>query len=253
VNPILIHFGPFAIRWYGIMMAATILLAVGMSYRYGPRFGIPQSSLERVTVSFVLLAFVGARLGYVISHLAEFSRPIEILRVDHGGLSSHGAMAMGLLTVWVLSRRWKLSIWDLADSIVWVIPLGNILVRFGNFMNGELYGDVTAGPWAVRFPGVRGARHPLPLYEMIFAVVILLIAVRLARHRAFSGQIAWTVLALTSVGRILLDLLRSEDRIWGILTLGQIPAIILVLVGSWFLISHHSRRVLTATGDPTVS
>ncbi len=242
VNPILIHFGPLVIRWYGVMMATMILLAVAMAYRYGPRFGVPQASLERITVSFVLLGVIGARLGYVISHPAEFTRPIEILRVDHGGLSSHGAIAACMLTLWVLSRRWRLSIWDLADSVVWVIPLGNVLVRFGNFMNGELYGDVTTGPWGVRFPGVPGPRHPLQLYEMVFAVLILALAIRLAHRRAFSGQIAWTVLVLTSVGRILLDLLRSEDRVWGILTYGHIPALILVVIGSWFLLSHRPRR-----------
>ncbi len=248
MNPILFQYGPFAIRWYGVMMATMILLAVAMAYRYGPRFGVPQASLERITVSFVVLAFVGARLGYVISHPAEFVRPGEILRVDHGGLSSHGAIAVGLLTLWVLSRRWKRSIWDLADTVVWVIPLGNILVRFGNFMNGELYGDITTGPWAVRFPGIPGPRHPLQLYEMGFAVLILVVALRLARRRAFSGQIFWTVIVLTSIGRILLDLLRSEDRIWGILTLGHIPAIVFVLVGSWFLLVHGLRR--RPTGSP---
>ncbi len=230
------------------MMATMILLAVAMAYRYGPRFGVPQASLERITVSFVVLAFVGARLGFVISHPAEFARPAEILRVDHGGLSSHGAIAVGLLTLWVLSRRWRRSIWDLADTVVWVIPLGNILVRFGNFMNGELYGDITTVPWAVRFPGIPGPRHPLQLYEMGFAVLILVAALRLARRRAFSGQIFWTVIVLTSIGRILLDFLRSEDRIWGILTLGHIPAIILVFVGSWFLLVHGLRR--RPTGSP---
>ncbi len=228
-------------------MATMILLGVAMAYRYGPRFGVPQAKLDPITLPFVVLAFVGARLGYVVSHPAEFAQPLEILRVDHGGLSSHGAIAAGMLTLWVLSRRWRISIWNLADTVVWAIPLGNILVRFGNFMNGELYGDVTTLPWAVHFPGVPGPRHPLQLYEMVLNVFVLVMGVRLARHRAFAGQVFWTILVWTSTGRLLLDLLRSEDRVWGVLTLGHIPALFLVLVGSWFLLSHRRRR----RKDPT--
>lgn len=248
MHPVIVQLGPLAIRWYGVMMALTVLSGIVAAYRYGPRFGIATVQLDRITVSFIISAFVGARLGYVISHPAEFVNPIEILRVDHGGLSSHGAIACGLITLWVFSRRLNLSLGNLADTVTWAIPLGNIFVRFGNFMNGELYGDVSTLPWAVTFPGVPGTRHPLQLYEMVFGAIVLTVAVRLARHRAFEGQISWTVIVLTSIGRILLDLLRSEDRVWGVITLGQIPAALLIAAGLWFLIIRskpgigHSRR-----------
>jgi phosphatidylglycerol:prolipoprotein diacylglycerol transferase len=227
------------------MMAMMVIVAATLAYRFGPRFGVPQAFLERITIPFVLMAFIGARLGYVLSHPAEFTNPLEILRIDHGGLSSHGAIVAGFLMLWIFSRRSGISMWNLADTVVWTIPLGNIFVRFGKFMNGELYGDVTTVPWDVQFPGVPGHRHPLQVYEMIFAGLILLIAVRLARRRMFPGQICWAVLVLTSLGRILFDLFRSADRVWGVLTLGQIPAIILVLIGIWFLLTRRQR------GTPT--
>ncbi len=243
MHPILIQLGPLTIRWYGVMMATTIVLAVVFAYRYGPRFGVPTAFLERHTLPFVILAILGARIGYVLSHPAEFTRLQEIVRIDHGGLSSHGAIVAGLLTLWIFRRRWGLALWNLADTIAWAIPLGNMFVRFGNFMNGELYGDVTAVPWAVRFPGVPGLRHPLQLYEMLFGALVLILALRLARHRAFSGQIFWTVLVLTSIGRIFLDLLRSDDRVWGLVTLGDIPAVILLVAGIGFLLAHRSRQI----------
>lgn len=234
------------------MMATMVLAAASMAYRFGPRFGVPKAFLEGITVPFVVVAFIGARLGYVLSHLGEFTRPLEILRIDHGGLTSHGAIAAGLLMIWIVGRRSGISIWDLADAIVWVIPLGNIFVRFGNFMNGELYGDVSTVPWAIRFPGVPGHRHPLQLYEIVLAGIILLVAVRLARRRTFSGQIFWTVMVLTSIGRILLDLLRSTDRVWGVLTLGHIPAIMLVVVGGWFLITRRPQPPTTVAPTSTL-
>lgn len=238
MDPVLIQIGPLVIRWYGVMMAVTILTGAAMAYRYGPRFGIPTEELDRVTVPFILLAFAGARIGYVTSHPAEFASVVDMIRIDRGGLTSHGAIVGGLTAIVIASRRRALSLWDLTDTTAWVIPLGNIFVRFGNFMNGELYGDVTSLSWAVTFPGVPGPRHPLQIYEMIFALAILWVVVRLARHRRFAGQIFWTVVVLTSVGRIFLDLLRSEDRVFWVITLGQIPAALLIVLGVWFLFAR---------------
>ena len=236
MDPILVQLGPIVIRWYGVMMALTILTALWAAGRIGPHLGVSRAQVDGLAVAMILLAFAGARLGYVISHPAEFASPGEILRVDHGGLTSHGAIAGGLLALWWASRRGGLHFWDAADTTVWVIPIGNVFVRFGNFMNGELYGDRTTLPWAVTFPGVPGARHPLQLYEMVLALIILAITLPRVGRRAFPGQLFWLVVVLTSLGRIGLDLLRSEDRIWGVVTLGQIPAALLAAVGTWVLL-----------------
>lgn len=248
----LFHFGPLTIRWYGLMMAATILVSAAMSLRFGPRLGIPAAEIDRLILPFVLLAFLGARLGYVLSHPAEFTSAIQILRVDHGGLTSHGAIAGGFAALWWASRRRGLPLWSLADAAVWVVPIGNILVRFGNFMNSELYGDVTALPWAVRFPGVPGARHPLQFYEMLFALIIVAVALPLVWRRRFPGQVFWTVIVLTSLGRIFLDLLRTEDRVWWVLTLGHIPAVLLLVIGTWVLIRATRPRQSSQTPPQAV-
>ena len=241
MDPILVRFGPLIIRWYGVMMALTILTALWTAARLGPRVGVDRAQVDRLAIPMILLAFVGARLGYVVSHPAEFANSLEILRVDHGGLTSHGAIAGGLLALWWAARRTELRFWDAADATVWVIPVGNILVRFGNFMNGELYGDPTTLPWAVAFPDVPGARHPLQLYEMLLALIILAVTLPRTARRAFPGQLFWLVVVLTSLGRIVLDLLRSEDRVWSVVTLGQIPAVLLVVLGTWFLLSRRVR------------
>lgn len=238
MDPILVQFGPLIIRWYGVMMALTILTALWTAVLLGPRIGIDRAQVDRLSIPMILLAFAGARLGYVVSHPAEFANPIEILRVDHGGLTSHGAIVGGLLALWWAARRTGLRFWDAADATVWVIPIGNVFVRFGNFMNGELYGDPTTLPWAVTFPGVPGARHPLQLYEMLLAVVILAVTLPVVKRRTFSGQLFWLVIVFTSLGRIGLDLLRSQDRVWGVVTLGQIPAVLLVVWGTWFLLAR---------------
>ncbi|HEV8354055.1 MAG TPA: prolipoprotein diacylglyceryl transferase [bacterium] len=250
MDPILVQFGPIVIRWYGVMLATTIVFGLFMAYRYGPRYDIPTAQLDRLAIPFIVSAVVGARLGYVLTHLSEFADPLEVLRVDHGGLSSHGAIFAGLIVLWIAARRLGTSLWSLADIISFTIPLGNIFVRFGNFMNGELYGDPTSLPWGIRFPGTTEPRHPLQIYEMIFGAITLLIGVRVARRRAFEGQVFWTIMVLTSIGRIFLDALRSEERIWWIIAPGQIPAVLLVIIGVWFL---RTRRASTQSSPSSQS
>jgi phosphatidylglycerol:prolipoprotein diacylglycerol transferase len=232
VNPVIVEFGGLAIRWYGVMLAVTIVVSMLVGGRYARRFGVPAAVMDQTVFGFAVVAFVGARLGYVVSHPEEFRDLVEILRIDHGGLSSHGAIAAGLLYLVWASRRFGISLWTLADIFGWTIPIGNVFVRFGNFMNGELYGDPTSLPWGVRFPTAPGApRHPLQIYEMLLAAVILFAAARIAARRRFEGQVFWFIIVTTSVGRLFLDALRSEVRAVGLLTLGQIPALILVAWG----------------------
>jgi phosphatidylglycerol:prolipoprotein diacylglycerol transferase len=120
-----------------------------------------------------------------------------------------------------------------------------IFVRWGNFMNGELFGDPTSLPWGIAVPGVPGGpRHPLPLYEMGGTALILAWIARLARHRPFDGALFWSAIVASSVLRFLLDLLRSEDRTAAFLTLGQMAALVLIAWGTWFL-STGSRRART--------
>lgn len=243
MDPILFRYGPFVLRWYGVMMGLTILATLWAAARWGPRFGVPRAEVDRMAFALAVVLFAGARLGYVLSHPGEFRDPVEILRVWHGGLTSHGAIAAGLLYGWAVSRRRGLSLWSLADTFAWAIPLGNILVRFGNLMNGELYGDPTGLPWGVTFPGAPGGpRHPLQVYEMLLAAVILVIAWRVAARRTFPGQVWWLIVALTSLGRLGLDALRSEDQVlWGVVAYGQVAAAVLLAAALGFLLRPPTR------------
>lgn len=243
VSPILVEVGPLAVRWYGVMMAASILLGVWLTRRTAPAVGLPHDLPDRVVLSFVVTLFVGARLAYVLSHLGPYLRdPVEILRVDRGGLSSHGAIAAGLLYAAWLGRREGISPWSFTDACASWIPLANALVRFGNFMNGELYGDPTTLPWGVVFPTAPDApRHPLQLYEIATSLLLLAAVPGWLRSRRFPGEVFWKTLAVMSAVRLLLDFLRSEHRVLGPLALGQVAALVVLGAAAWFLVRHGPR------------
>lgn len=234
MDPILIQVGPVAVRWYGVMMAASILLGTWLTRRAASQVGLPADLPDRVALSFVVTLFVGARLGYVLSHPAPYlDNPLEILRVDRGGLSSHGAIAAGLLYARWLARRESISMWSFTDACAAWIPLANALVRWGNFMNGELYGDPTSLPWGVVFPTAPDApRHPLQLYEMATSFVLFGLVQGWLRSRRFPGQVFWQTVGVMSAVRFVLDLFRSEARLLGPFALGQLAALLLLVASA---------------------
>ena len=251
MHPVLVRLGPLALgafkigplllRWYGAMMALAILLAVPLSARMGEQFGIPRTLVvDSLAVPLMATLLAGARAGYVVSHFQEFAGdPLAAVRPPFAGLASHGAIAVGLAFLAVWSRRHRVPLWRVTDAITPAILVAIILVRWGNFMNGELYGDPTGLPWGVVFPGVPGGpRHPLQLYEMAGTAIILAWALAAAGRRPFDGFLFWSAMAASSTLRFLLDLLRGEDRTVLFFTWGQMAALVLIVGGAWFVWSR---------------
>ncbi len=238
MHPVLVRLGPLTLRWYGAMMGTALLFSVPLTARFGERFGIARSLIvDTLAVPFLFVLLVGARAGYVLSHLQEFAgAPLAAILPPYAGLASHGSIAAGLLFLAWWCPRHEVSRWRLLDAMTPAILVAIILVRWGNFMNGELFGDPTAVPWGIAVPGdPAGPRHPLPLYEMAGTGVILAWVLRMADRRPFDGFLFWSAIVASSVLRFLLDLLRGEDRMIGFLTLGQIAALALIVWGASFL------------------
>lgn len=238
MHPVLLRLGPFVVRWYGAMMALALLVSIPLTAHFATRFGLPRALLvDSFAFPFLVTVLVGARLGYAVSHPQEFvGDPLAVIRPPYAGLSSHGAIAAGLLFLAWWCRRHRVPVWRLTDAMTPAILLTIILVRWGNFMNGELYGDPTTLPWGIVFPGVPGGpRHPLQLYEMVGTALILGWALWAAAHRRFDGALFWGAIVASSILRFALDLLRSEDRTAVFLTWGQMAALVLIVWGVWFL------------------
>lgn len=245
-----LQLGPFLLRWYGAMMALAMILGVPLTAHFAEEFGIARPLIvDSLAFPFLATLLVGARMGYVVSHPQVFvGDPLAIIRPPYAGLASHGAIAFGLAFLALWCRRTRVPVWRLTDAMAPAILAAIILVRWGNFMNGELYGDPTALPWGIVFPGIPGgARHPLQLYEIAGTALLLAWALGAAGRRPFDGYLFWSAMTASSALRFLLDLLRSEDRTAVFLTWGQMAALVLIVCGAWYLWAH-SRAIRARPG-----
>ncbi|MGC1466098.1 MAG: prolipoprotein diacylglyceryl transferase, partial [Pseudolabrys sp.] len=189
-DPVLVHLGPLAIRWYALAYIFGILL--GWAYaraiiRWDTVWGgkAPMTALDFddfilwVTLGIIL----GGRTGYVLFYnLPLFmAHPIEILRLWDGGMSFHGGFTGCVIAVVLFGWKRKIPILSLGDVTCAVGPIGLFLGRIANFINGELWGRPTDVPWAMVFPGGGPIpRHPSQLYEATLEGLVLLGVLALA-------------------------------------------------------------------------
>src|SRR5260363_191185 len=145
-NPIAVQIGSFAVHWYGLMYLVAFAGAA-MLGRW--RLRLPHVAAQGWNAKAIddLLFYIvlGGRLGYVLFYQASFyfNHPLEIFKVWQGGMSFHGGL-MGVTAAMILyARRRQRALLQVSDFVAPLVPFGIAAGRFGNFINGELWGRVT--------------------------------------------------------------------------------------------------------------
>jgi prolipoprotein diacylglyceryl transferase len=203
VDPDILHLGSFSLKYYSLCW----LLAVACSYwvlaRIYDREGIEHARLLSLAWYVVVGTILGARLGHCLFYEGAYylSHPLEIIlpfrKIDgawtftgYAGLASHGAAIGIVVAILLYARKFKAGVWETADKLGIVAPLGGALIRLGNLMNSEIIGMPADVPWAFVFSRVDSVpRHPSQLYEalcylIIFVFIILLYKKRGNAHRS---------------------------------------------------------------------
>lgn len=166
----------FQVHWYGIMyLLGFVLAAVILPYVQKYRKLYLTRDEWMSILSFVIIGvIVGGRLGYVLFYNPEYyaANPMKIFAVWEGGMSAHGGFIGVTLMLFLAVRKYHLPFFRVADVATVPAALGLVFGRIGNFINQELYGTVTSLPWGISIPGVEGLRHPTPIYEALYSLVI---------------------------------------------------------------------------------
>jgi phosphatidylglycerol:prolipoprotein diacylglycerol transferase len=252
-DPVAIHLGPLAVRWYGLMylVGFALVWSVGRyAIKTRPHVGWTAQELDDVLFYGILGVIIGGRLGYVLFYkLSEYlSAPLHILYVWEGGMSFHGGLLGVIAAVaWYTSTRHR-SFLSLMDFIAPLAPLGLAAGRLGNFINGELWGRVTDVPWAMVFPNVDPQpRHPSELYEFGLEGVLLFIVLwwYAARPRP-RGAVSAAFLIGYGLVRFGVEFTREPDSYLGLLALnlsmGQWLSLPMVAAGLTMLAWAYLRK-----------
>ena len=254
-DPILVSLGPLAIRWYGLMYVVGFIAFVMLGklrVRRGLARGVLESDVDDMLIYGVLGVILGGRLGYVLFYKPGYylDHPGEILQVWSGGMSFHGGFLGVLLALaffcWRRKKRWI----EVMDFVAPLVPIGLAAGRLGNFINGELPGRPTDGPWGMWFPQVDAspiARHPSQLYQ--FALEGLLLFALLwwysSRPRP-AGAVSGAFLVGYGVLRFMAEFARQPDDFLGLLafslSMGQWLSLPMILAGVGLMAWAYRKR-----------
>lgn len=227
-DPVALHLGPLAIRWYGLMYLAAFALFLGLGryrMRTRPDLGWHRRELDDLLFYGVLGVVLGGRLGYIVFYKAAYylQHPLEIFAVWQGGMSFHGGFLGVLVAMWLFARKRGKAWLAVTDFIAPLVPLGLGAGRIGNFINGELWGRPTDVSWGMIFPQAADgiARHPSQLYQ--FALEGLALFALLwwfsARPRP-AGAVSGLFLIGYGFFRFVAEFAREPDNFLGLLSLG---------------------------------
>ncbi len=266
-DPIAVAIGPFAIRWYALAYICGIVLgwlyarAILKNDRLwgGPAPITPvqyDDFIIWVTVGIIL----GGRTGYVLFYNLPYflQHPLEVFEMWKGGMSFHGGFAGCVLAVVLFGMKNRVPVLSLGDVTCAVGPIGLLLGRIANFINGELWGraaDPASVPWAMVFPtGGPLPRHPSQLYEAALeGVVLFVILALMVRGGALKrpGLIIGAFAILYGLARIASEFFREPDVqlgfLWGGLTMGMLLSIPMILAGAAFFAVALNRPPQTSS------
>ena len=236
IDPVIVQIGPFAVRWYGVLMATAA--AVGFYYlrRDGLKLGYPDDLLYNAVMLALIGGIIGARAVYVATNWSAYAGDfVAMIRVDQGGLSFHGGIIGGALLGGAYVVRKRCSFEELADLAVPGIALGILLVRIANLINGEVVGRTIAADFI-------WDRWPAQLIGSAIGLVLLIIHNVKARRRPPVGYLFWTFVLYYSLLRGVVEESVRENPLyapvfqseaWGIglFTLTQLVTPVFVALG----------------------
>src|SRR5947208_10301015 len=256
ICPVAISIGPLAIRWYALAYICGIVLGwiyaralIRNEKLWGGPAPVAPVQLDDFILWVTLGIILGGRTGYVLFYNLPFfiEHPVAIFRLWEGGMSFHGGFLGCVVAVMWFARRNRISILSLGDITTAVGPIGLLLGRIANFINGELWGRATDAslPWAMIFPNdpAHLPRHPSQLYEAgmegILLFTVLAVMIRLGALKR-PGMILGSFILIYGLTRIAGEQFREPDVqlgfLWGGLTMGMLLSIPMLIVGGILIV-----------------
>lgn len=243
INPVAFQLGNLSVKWYGLLMAAGVVVAAWLAISEGQKRQIMSDDFIDFMLWAVPIGFIGARAYYVIFEWGYYSKhPDQIIAIWNGGIAIYGGLLVGLIVLLVFCYNRVLSPWLMLDIIVPGVQLAQVLVRWGNFINQEAYGAKTSLAFlqSLHLPNfviqqmyINGAyRQPTFLYESFFNLIglILILALRHKKHLFQQGEIFCSYLVWYGLVRFFVEGMRTDSLyIFGTIRVSQALSAILII------------------------
>lgn len=244
INKIAFELGPLMIRWYAVLIVGGAGIGVWLAYKEAPYRHLTGEDIIDFVIWAVPSGLVGARLYYVIFNWSYYSKyPNEIIALWDGGGAIYGSLIAGTIVLFIFSYYRMVNPMDILDVAVPAVFLGQSIGRWGNFVNQEAYGKVVENlDWLPSFIQnqmyIDGSyRIPTFLFESL-GTLIGFIVVIVFRHRLKSilrGEVFGFYLIWYGSLRLIIEGMRTDSLMFGMLRVSQVLSLIFVLIGTYLI------------------
>jgi phosphatidylglycerol:prolipoprotein diacylglycerol transferase len=240
IDPIIVSFGHFALRWYSLIVLTATVIGVWMAGREAERKGLRKEAIYDLALWLVPAGIVGARLLHVIDHWSDVyaANPASILYIWQGGLAIWGAVVGGLaaLAAFAWRERWPLT--RLLDVFVPGLVLAMGIGRLACVITGDAMGRPTTGPFGFAYtsphamvPQLGVYYTPTPVYELLMNLAIFVLLWRLRKHSLPDGMLFLVFLVTYAAGRFLITFWSSYQTVALGLNQAQIISLVALALG----------------------
>ena len=231
IDPVIVHIGPLALRWYGLMYVVGIIMGLWFIRRYTARKGITSDKVYRILWWSVVAGLIGGRLYFVVQqpNLVSYylAQPWHILATWEGGMAFFGAIFLVVPVIFWRARAERINPLVALDAGGLFAATGQIFGRIGNIINGDIVGYHSTLPWATVYQNknsffcmglanptlcgnVSTAVQPAAFYELLANIVLLALLFFLSRRLRRPGTLILTYLFGYVITQFLLFFVRDN-------------------------------------------
>lgn len=224
LDPIAFSIGSINVHWYGLILGSAALFGLLLAVWEGKRFQVPQELFMDLLLLGVPSAIIGARIYYVAFMWDEYKNNFwDVFKIWNGGIAIYGALIGAIICAVIFFKRRGYNFWRIADICAPSLIAGQMIGRWGNFVNQEAYGgpisesflrdSLHLPSFIVNQMNVQGTfHHPTFLYESLWNLAGLALLFLLRRQKFLrAGELFASYFIWYSIGRFYIEALRTDS------------------------------------------
>jgi phosphatidylglycerol:prolipoprotein diacylglycerol transferase len=237
IDPEIGHFGGLVLTWHGVFVAIGIALGVWVAVKMAARVGFIEDVSYTIAIVGVVAGIIGARVLFVAENHSLFAgKPLDVFRINEGGISIYGALIGGVLGGLAYGVWQRLPIRAGLDAAAFGMILGQGVGRIGDIINGEHLAKTTGLPWAVVYTHANSAsfglapQHPAVAYEFLGDLLIFGLLFLLWRFYKRDGLVFFSYAFLYSILRMGTSALRLDNQVLWHFKMAQVIALVVIAI-----------------------
>ena len=262
INRVALSIGGFNIYWYGVIIAAGMVLAMLFAFRNADDFGINSDRLIDVILVGAVMAIVCARIYYIVFAPFKYESIWQMIDIRQGGIAIYGGVIGAFVFGGLMAKIRRIPTLPLFDLVGICFLIGQGVGRWGNFVNQEAFGSNTTLPWGMYSEGTynyllsvqatlaaEGVTvdptqpvHPTFLYESIWCLVGVVLLASHIKKRRFNGELFLLYIIWYGLGRYWIEGLRTDAlMVTSTLRTSQLVALVSVATAVVLLVAGLQR------------